>query len=214
VRPGFAASNVIRSSERFLSSLPKSGSGAAVRDVEFFDRWSKQRVYFYQVDLRGRLFLDSPNLARRNDATCLKSREFLDFFFKRVRPCPEEVSSVKSESWQSALLLFSSEYPFMSPCGKELNLVKAEDTPIVFRDLVEGLDGQHDELVYAGSLREAFDPSRLFVGRETERIYYTKHTGERCLVHADLAQRLSKGFSPESEGWWVYKGARYVLETK
>ena len=190
------------------------------RDAAFNENWSKKRVYFYQVDLRGRLFLDSPNLLRRNDATCLKTKEFLDFFFSHIKPCPDlkqpgALDAIKVRTWKEALPEFAGEYPWMSPCGRELNLLKAEDTPIVFKDLVPSEDGSGGEdLIYGGSLRERFDPSRLFVGSTTERIYYTrKDNREKCLVHFDLAQRLSKGFSPDGTSW-TYKGVNYKLERK
>jgi hypothetical protein len=188
------------------------------RDNEFYEKWAKKRVYFYQVDLRGRLFLDSPNLLRRNDATCLKSKEFLDFFFTRIVHCQDESIAQKCEKfpiWKEAIRLFTQEYPWISPCGKELNLIKAEDTPIVFKDLVPSLKHPEEEedLLYGGNLREQFKPERLFVGKQTERVYYTRESGiEYGLIHADLAQRFSKGFVPEGDNpFWEYRNHKYPL---
>jgi len=212
--------SVAASHKRFIRSTPSQLVPAAAesevktkRDCSFYESWGTgKRVYFYQVDLRGRLFLDSPNLLRRNDATCLKSKEFLDFFFKRVKRCPivpEHIEELKNPNWREALSLFSQEYPWMSPCGKELNLLKADDTPIVFKDLIK--QSHAEFLLYGGSLLEPFDPARIFVGAETERIYYRRENREHCLIHADLAQRLSKGFAPDASGWWEWNSIRYEL---
>jgi len=192
-----------------------SNHSGSVRDNAFYEYWSKKRVYFYQIDLRGRLFLDTPNLLRRNDATCLKAKEFLDFFFSHLRNSPsrEQAAVIKNSSWREALQQFAQEYPYISPCGRELNLVKAEDLPIVFREIISDSNGE-DALLYGGSLCEKFHPEHLFFGKKTERIYYTRENGEISLVHADLAQRLSKGFFVAGEPLWEYKGNRYPFLAK
>jgi hypothetical protein len=187
------------------------------RDSKFYENWAKKRVFFYQVDLRGRLFLDTPNLLRRNEATCLKSKEFLDFFFQRVKACPAitdpGIVKRRSPTWREAIELFSVEFPYMSPCGTELNLIKADDTPIVFKDLVPSSDPNDDfeYLLYGGSLTEKFDPSRVLVGKKTERVYYKRANGQICLIHAELAQRLSKNFAQDGSNSWEWKSKRYAL---
>jgi len=190
-----------------------------VRDNTFYEFWGAKRVYFYQVDLRGRLYLDLPSLVRRNDATCLKAESFLDFFFQRIRKCPSpsELTDLKPVSWREPIKLFANEYPYISPCGRELNFVKADDTPIVYRDLIQSTtspapsSGPTDYLVYGGTLREAFDPSRLVINETTERIYYSRPSDSvPLLLHVHLAERLSKNFSPDGQHW-EYNGKQYPL---
>ena len=78
------------------------------------------REYFYYVDHHGQLFLDGTKMM--NFVTCFKDAEFLTFFFKRVK-------LNNSEKYQE-------HFPFVSPCGIELNFIRCEDLPIVFTHLV------------------------------------------------------------------------------
>ena len=80
----------------------------------------RTREYFYYVDHHGQLFLDGTKMM--NFVTCFKDAEFLTFFFKRVK-----LNS--SEKYQD-------HFPFVSPCGIELNFIRSEDLPVVFTHLV------------------------------------------------------------------------------
>ena len=80
----------------------------------------RTREYFYYVDHHGQLFLDGTKMM--NFVTCFKDAEFLTFFFKRVK-----LNS--SERYQE-------HFPFVSPCGIELNFIRCEDLPVVFTHLV------------------------------------------------------------------------------
>lgn len=51
------------------------------------------------------------------------------------------------------------DYPWVSPCGKELNFIKSEDVPIVFTELKPKADGTH-VLCWGG----AMEVYRSFVG--------------------------------------------------
>jgi hypothetical protein len=95
-----------------------------VKPIEWYDHHALDRQYFYNVDLQGRLFLEET--MPKNIATSLKSAKFLDFFFKQLRPNPRDG-------------LFADEYPFISPCGKEMNFVRPFErrSPIVFIELKE-----------------------------------------------------------------------------
>jgi hypothetical protein len=69
----------------------------------------------------------------------------------------------------------TSEYPYVSPCGIELNFVRPAATPIVFHSL------QGDELSYAGSMVQPFDEKHLAISEETGRLYH-RLTGENVLA--------------------------------
>jgi hypothetical protein len=72
------------------------------------------RTYFYYVDLHGRLYLHDTK--PRTIATCLKDQKFLDFFWKRLLQNKGQVVP-------------PSSFPYVSPCGSELNFVQCADTP-------------------------------------------------------------------------------------
>ena len=80
----------------------------------------RTREYFYYVDHHGQLFLDGTKMM--NFVTCFKDPEFLTFFFKRVK-------LNNSERYQE-------HFPFVSPCGIELNFIRCEDLPVVFTHLI------------------------------------------------------------------------------
>lgn len=175
------------------------------KQASFFEHWGRKRVYFYEVDLRGRLFPQA-NLDRRNEATCLKSVKFLNFFFSRVRP----TASLDQKHHGTLVEEFKAEYPWASPCGKEMNLVQADDTPIVLRDVVSK-DNQ-DLLVYAGDLTVPFEPDNVVLGLETQRLYYRSHLG-LFLFRADLAQRLLETYSP-SDNTFAWKGRKHEISSQ
>lgn len=72
-------------------------------------------------------------------ATSLKSAKFLDFFWRNLKP--NKANKPGSEGGR-----LHPEYPWLSPCGKEMNFVKAADVPIVFHTLTH--DGK---LIYAAT---------------------------------------------------------------
>lgn len=169
------------------------------------------RVYRYVLDVHGQLFLH--DTVPKNLTSCFKNTEFLDFFFKRIRPNPSSPTSDPSyaqsgvilrhdilkpppntslaQDWsdippyngviaadetrsrealhQEACKLGASEgYQWISPCGPELNLVRCQDTPVVYRELgVE--DGM---LKWAGSLEEPFQPDKLVVDPKNGYVYH------------------------------------------
>jgi hypothetical protein len=92
----------LRASKRVLSLATAAASHAA------------PRTYFYFVDTHGRLYLHETK--PRTIATCLKDGKFLDFFWKRLQ-------------LNANLPVAASAFPFVSPCGSELNFVQCADTP-------------------------------------------------------------------------------------
>jgi hypothetical protein len=147
--------------------------------ASFLAEQGKQRRYFYNVDLHGHLF--TADTAIRNVMSCVKGEKVLAFFFKQLRPNEAE---------------FAREYPWVSPCGSELNFVAAEDTPIVFADL---LRGHRAQLTYAGgTLTEPFDAAALRMCAITGRLYHPLTTHRRLggaplmLIRSHLVSELEE----------------------
>ncbi|RLN48393.1 hypothetical protein BBJ29_004395 [Phytophthora kernoviae] len=162
-----------------------------IKSEEFYDTQGQHRRYFYYVDLQGRLFLEDTR--PKNIATSLKSAKFLRFFFSQVRP--NSTKHCKSKEEEAFL-----EYPFRSPCGKEMNFIKCADRPFVFEDLRRGDDDQWTLVFGGGELTMPFLPETLRISLSTGRLYHdvkTKHvapgTSEGiALVRSQLAVELGK----------------------
>ena len=96
-----------------------------IKPADFYDQEAKlYRHYFYTIDLQGRLFLEESRV--KNIATSLKDSRFLSFFFKRLK--------------LNTTGKYEVEYPFVSPCGKEMNYIRPADMPIVFTSKSETND--------------------------------------------------------------------------
>ncbi|TPX54968.1 hypothetical protein PhCBS80983_g05661 [Powellomyces hirtus] len=120
------------------------------------------RTYYYYIDVHGQLYLHDTR--PRNFTTCFKDKKFLDFFFARLQVTPSStslLSDAPGNEW----------FPYVSPCGREMNYVQVEDSPIVFQDLTP--DGKN--LIYGGNLPHPFDPASLHLSRRTGRLYHALH---------------------------------------
>ncbi|KAI9912157.1 hypothetical protein PsorP6_008925 [Peronosclerospora sorghi] len=92
------------------------------------------------------------------------------------------------------------EYPFRSPCGKEINFIKCADRPFVFEDLRRDDSGNWMLIFGGGELMMPFLPETLRVSLMTGRLYHDVQTkyiarGTRegvALVKSQLAVELSK----------------------
>jgi hypothetical protein len=62
----------------------------------------------------------------------------------------------------------TEDYPFVSPCGKELNFIRPAATPIVFHSLIDN----DTTLVYGGTMVQPFDSSHLAVSEKSGRLYH------------------------------------------
>jgi Domain of unknown function (DUF4505) len=99
----------------------------------------------------------------KNIATSIKDERFLDFFFRMVRPVgPAEVEVMTKFD------ISKDEYPFVSPCGKELNFIRPAATPIVFHTFHQ----KNSTLIYAGTKAQEFFASGLAVSKDTGRLYH------------------------------------------
>ncbi|XP_072458876.1 UPF0598 protein C8orf82 homolog [Notamacropus eugenii] len=142
----------------------------------------KTREYFYYIDHQGQLFLDDAKV--KNFITCFKDRQFLVFFFSRLR---------KNQSGR-----YEDAFPFVSLCGRERNFVRCEDLPVVFTHLLADGSGPA-RLSYGGggeALTVPFEPDRLLPLPANGRLYHPapKVAGGVGLVRSSLAFELSSCF--------------------
>jgi hypothetical protein len=159
---GSSPSDLLSINHRFAS---------IVKPQSFYDLHADStpiRCYFYNVDLQGQLFLEES--LPKNITSCIKDAKFLDFFFRRLQPLRQ-----RDEDLLHGRDILTSEYPYVSPCGIELNFVRPAATPIVFHGL------QRDELSYAGTMVQPFDEKHLAISEETGRLYH-RLTGENVLA--------------------------------
>lgn len=96
------------------------------------------RKYYYEINQHGQLFLQETY--PKNISGNFKDIKFLNFFFTRIK---------RNNTGEDL------EYPYISPCGKELNLISCLDSPIVFTDL------KNESLIWGGNLKFSFDPQSL-----------------------------------------------------
>ena len=61
---------------------------------------------------------------------------FLDFFYKRLKPF-ELAKGTDPAFEQKHHKLKQAGYTFVSLCGPERNYIRSQDTPIVFRELIQ-----------------------------------------------------------------------------
>lgn len=167
------------------------------------------REYFYYIDHQGMLFLDDSKM--KNFTSCFKEKKFLAFFFKRLRI---------NDSGK-----YDKEFPYVSPCGREMNFVRCDDLPIVFTHILEV--GDHgtestDWLSYghAGDLLKVkFEPTKLCMPSYSGRLYHPAHeaVGGVGLVKSSLTIELSKHFTYRGDNTdempiaFTWKGKKYAL---
>lgn len=134
-----------------------------------------KRVYRYFVSSSGLLFLD--DVLHKNFTSCLKDPVAIDFLLRLVRP---NTSGIDTDL-----------YPFLSPCGPELNLVRAEQpsTPIVFRDL----NDLETVLKWGATIETPFQPHKLAFDQSGAFYHFVGHRKiEWGLLATPLAERLSE----------------------
>jgi len=189
----------IESLHNFISIHSLRRFSTIVKSDTFYESHaeSNPRRYFYNVDLQGRLFLEET--LPKNIATSIKDDRFLDFFFRRVRPILP-----KEEALLAAHNITCEEYPFVSPCGKELNFIRPAATPIVFHSF----DVEKSMFMYAGSQSQAFQASNLAISKDTGRLYHRcthlektagKNEPQFALIRSAVVVGLSDQIGPVEE---------------
>ncbi|KAF7493141.1 UPF0598 protein C8orf82 -like protein [Sarcoptes scabiei] len=162
----------------------------------------KIREYFYYIDHHGMLFLDDSRM--KNFTSCFKEKQFLNFFFKNIRPN-------KTGRYQN-------EFPWISLCGVERNFIRCDDVPIVFtsfspvssQDSGEDLAQNHKLVIAYSDLTYPFVPESLFmlpertensdeddeIAKHGGRIYHKadQKFGSYGLIRSQLAQEIDNCF--------------------
>ncbi|MCB1194072.1 MAG: DUF4505 family protein [Leptospiraceae bacterium] len=142
------------------------------------------REYFYYIDFQGKLF---------HDNTELTDNQFLDFFFRRI---------IKNETD------LHQDYPYMSPCGKEMNFIKVADIPFVFFKLNDNL------LFYAPTLFVEFQPDQLSYS-ESGILYHPLNNVSIGRLHTKLLLEISPYIEMQNEKYILsWKGNRFLLKLK
>jgi hypothetical protein len=152
------------------------------------------REYFYYLDYHGQLFL--AETTHKNFTSCFKDKAFLNFFFTRIK------ENDINQSYRD------KGYKWLSPCGRELNFMEAQDSPIVFHNLVSG------KLYWGGDLQTDFDPDNVSLSESTGRLYhpypveYQKLPGLALLSSSLVLGQLSQEMHDDH---FIYKGNAYAL---
>lgn len=160
------------------TSLPY-GQGALIAD--------QRRLYFYSVDHNGHLFMaDSKH---RNFVTAHKDAAFLKFFFSRIR-----AARPSDPGFAECAAPLHGRFPWVSPCGRELNFIACEDTPIVY-DRMERR-GDESVLIYAGGQLEIpFDADALMLSSSRGRLYHPHPRCGSALLGSRLTAELASGIT-------------------
>lgn len=138
------------------------------------------RSYFYTIDKRGRVL---------HGDTEITDKRFLHILYRLM---------AANETGEYA------EYPFVSPCGKEMNYVRAEDTAVVFHRIKDG------KLYYAPDVYVPFRPETLrFSGDGV--LYHEAPVGGLGRLDAALALELSALIVPWGPYFAYEPGARAVV---
>ena len=129
-------------------------------------------------------------------------KKFLEFFFKRVK---------LNQSGR-----YEDDFPFVSPCGREINFIRCDDLPVVFthlldqnRQVIQDI-GKHGVSEVTVSKSQLTEPS----SRETGEIQtqLSPSSGELLESQASQSGQRSVLRSPSScTEWLSYGGAGELL---
>lgn len=136
---------------------------------------------------------------------CSVEKDFLRFFFKRIKPNNTDKYS---------------EFPYISPCGPEMNYVRCDDIPIVFTKMltidntaVLSYNNGEEKLTFP------FDPSSICMQPISGRVYHKgpDRVGGVGLVKSQIAIEWSQYFGYESSNeldpptQFTWQGETYKL---
>ena len=156
---------------------------------------SRPRTYEYVIDHAGAVHLDSAR--ERTLATAYRDKKFLDELYTGLR-------RRRGGKWASQ-------------CLGEYSLLRADTgDPHADREIIVVFDKHDDDgLGYAGTLREAFDPSRLrwcASGRLYHELTTASRFGELGLVGSHVAHGLSERLDVRDDDVRLdWRGASYAV---
>lgn len=195
-------------SKRLLNIINWHSKWTSLRNVSLYTQGQspepKIREYFYYIDHEGMLFMDDAKM--KNFTSCFKEKKFLKFFFSRLR---------QNETQRYQM------FPFLSPCGRERNYVRCDDTPIVFTEHLKDYTKDEDTLSYAHGgpdLSAVFQPQKLYMHPASGRVYHPAwpKVGGIGLIRSKLAIELSQNFvftdGNESPTHFLWRGSPVKLE--
>ncbi|CAJ0575442.1 unnamed protein product, partial [Mesorhabditis spiculigera] len=127
------------------------------------------------------LFLDDARM--KNFTSAYKDVDFLNFFYKHLR---------ENETGR-----FEEHFPYLSRCGRERNLLRCDDRPIVFTKILD--DGKFWRLGES-TIKVEIAPSRFFM-LPNGRLYHPAPFGRYGLVKSAVADLIFPNFEFDSDGF-------------
>ena len=141
------------------------------------------REYFYEINLQGHLHLAETK--HKNFTTQFSDPKFLDFFFQRLLH-KDQLPKKPKNLYPNHNTDPYPGYDYISPCGIEMNWIKAHDCPIVFKRISPSSESgskssinDHNldwckqyNLEWAGTMKTVFEPSKLVKSKSTGGLYH------------------------------------------
>ena len=142
----------------------------------------QQREYFYDVDAKGVLY---------HQGTPLTDRAFLNFFFRRI--------AVNQTGRHT-------RYPWVSPCGREMNYVRCAESIVVFLRMEDGrLFYNHTDLSVA------FEPDLLRISSDG-MLYHPLNDAIAGRLGERITRELAENISQDGQNYVLTHGSkRYLL---
>ncbi|KAH9815268.1 hypothetical protein DFH28DRAFT_1082547 [Melampsora americana] len=145
---------------------------------------------------------------------------FLDVLFGKLRPNMISEKYTVTENSQRKQFLMDG-YRWVSRCGSELNFIKADCTPVVYKNLISHND---HELSYAGTLTTPFKPEFLRMDTTTGFVFHPSpgakaRCGKFSLLRSSLVlNQLGASLTlveevrdDEPVGWLDWQGCRWPI---
>lgn len=148
--------------------------------------------------------------------TCITDKKFLAFFFRRIK--------------KNLTGRYEEDFPYVSPCGPEMNYIRCDDVPVVFTHLLDQTGQQIQDIESYGSLsssemKKEYSPSNLQESllensRSTPESLSTQRFQNSCsemLSYGGAGGSLTVPFQPDKlcmlpEGGRVYHTGPDKLE--
>eukprot|EP00040_Diaphanoeca_grandis_P012557 m.63641 g.63641 ORF g.63641 m.63641 type:complete len:293 (+) comp23315_c0_seq1:220-1098(+) len=161
-----------------------------------------RRMYFYAIDHHGRLFLDDSK--RKNFTNAFKDKAFLRFFFSRLR---------KIRSTDPGFDSYAADFQWVSPCGRELNFIRCDDTPVVYDQLIQD-SSDNWELTWAeNNFTTPFNPSLLLYSQTSGRLYYPQKIVGYAALASPLTIKIGSSISVCDDGIFLtWQGEQILID--